>query len=286
MYQNDLHIAMYNRQEELKYLKCLVLNLLPLITPHFIYECKGSCHFLCELFACRILIDGIDSICLPNTLNRLFYLYFTNAIQRQETNVEPKSVNEYIEILSRFCSVNGKLHKNKLVLHLNDVMHDKELLNQFSRVLYRHGSIDLLSIYLTLTDILNDIPSASDISVRKKIYERLKHIDERYLKRFDSKNYITINNPYDKDTVVDQMKDLIYIDLERSINNKNDNQSNISNESFDIKKAFTILSRLHCEIYELIEEKYQRNFLTSDEHFHCICGRRMDSFGYRIMEEK
>ncbi|CAF1047435.1 unnamed protein product [Rotaria sordida] len=292
MYKDDLHIAMHNRRQELRYLKNLISNLMPIITPKFIYECKGSRHFLCELFVCQILIDGIDTICQPNTLNRLFYLYFTTAIQRRQmNNIQINITNESntnVEILSHFITMNGSLHKNKLALELTDVMYEKELMNQFSRVLDRHGSLGLLSIYLTLTDILNDIPIATDILVRKKIYQRLKHIDERYLNPLNSDGYIIISNPYNKnDILIDEIKYLIYHDLEESINNnENEKKSNNFNKSFNIQKTFTLLSRFHCKIYELIEEKYQRNFLTSDEHFFYICGLRMDSPDYRNMKQK
>ncbi|CAF2681343.1 unnamed protein product [Rotaria sp. Silwood2] len=290
MYKDDLHIAMYNRRSELKYLKSLMLNLMPIIAPKFIYECKGSRHFLCELFVCQILMDGIDAICQPDTLNRLFHLYFTTAIQRRQTNnIKIKITNEsnaYVEILSHFCAMNGSLHKNKLALELTDVMYEKELMSQFSRVLDRHGSLGLLSIYLTLTDILNDIPIATDILVRKKIYQRLKRIDERYLNPLNSDACIIISNPYnDEDTLIDEIKYLIYHELEESIKDEKEKKSNDFNKSFNIQQTFTLLSRFHCKIYELIEEKYQRNFLTSDEHFFYICGRRMDSPDYRTTKQ-
>ena len=129
MYKDDLHIAVYNRQSELKYLKRLVLNLLPIITPEFVDECEGSRHFLCELFVCQMLINGIDSICQPNVLNRLFYLYFTNINQHRQMP-KTQTSNVEVEMLSHFCAMNGALHKNNLVLELKDVMYEKELLNQ------------------------------------------------------------------------------------------------------------------------------------------------------------
>jgi hypothetical protein len=288
MYKDDLHIAMYNRQKELEYLKNLILNLMPIITPKFIFECKGARNFLRELFVCQIFIDGIDGICQPNTLNRLFHLYFTTIIQhRQQTINSIEQSNIYVEILSHFCAMNGQLHKNHLALELTDVMYEKELMNQFSRVLDRQGSIGLLSIYLTLTDVLNDIPLASDILVRKKLYQRLKHIDERYLNPKNIQAYIIINNPYNQDDIlINEIKHLIYYDLEESINDENENKLDEIKKIFDVQQTFTLLSRFHCKIYELIEEIYQRNFLTSDEHFFCICGRHMDSPDYRIMERK
>ncbi|CAF4854831.1 unnamed protein product, partial [Rotaria sp. Silwood1] len=290
MYKDDLHIAMYNRREELKYLKSLMLNLMPIIAPKFIYKCKGSRHFLCELFVCQILIDGIDAICQPDTLNRLFHLYFTTAIERrQKNNIKIQITNEsntYVEILSHFCAMNGSIHKNKLALDLTDVMYEKELMNQFSRVLDRHGSLGLLSIYLTLTDILNDIPIATDILVRKKIYQRLKRLDERYLSPLTSETSVIISNPYNnEDTLIDEIKYLIYHDLEESIKDENEKKSHDFKKPFNIQQTFTLLSRFHCKIYELIEEKYQRNFLTSDEHFFYICGRRMDSPDYRNLKQ-
>ena len=281
---------MYNRQSEIKYLKRLILDLMPIISPKFIYECKGSRHFLSELIACQMLIDGIDAICEPNTLNRLFHLYFTTAIQRRNSpqNITVNSTDPSVELLTRFCTMNGPLHKNQLALELTDVMYEKELLSQFSRVLDRHGSIGLLSIYVTLSDILNDIPSASNILVRKKIYSRLKNIDERYLDPKNSDAYVCISNPHDpNDTLINDIKNLIYNHLEESINEDNDEtKSDKSNTTFDIQHTFTLLSRFHCKIYELVEEKYQRCFLTSDEHFVYICGRRMDSPDYRIMEQR
>jgi len=288
MYKDDLHIAMYNRQRELEYLKNLILNLMPIITPKFIFESKGARNFLRELFVCQIFIDGIDAICQPNTLNRLFHLYFTTIIQhRQQTINSIEQSNIYVEILSHFCAMNGQLHKNHLALELTDVMYEKELMNQFSRVLDRQGSIGLLSIYLTLTDVLNDIPLASDILVRKKLYQRLKHIDERYLNPKNAQAYIIINNPYNQDDIlINEIKHLIYYDLEESINDENENKSDEIKKIFDVQQTFTLLSRFHCKIYELIEEIYQRNFLTSDEHFFCICGQHMDSPDYRIMERK
>jgi hypothetical protein len=287
MYKDDLHIAMYNRRSELKYLKNLVLDLMPILTPKFIFECKGTRHLLCELFVSQILIDGIDTICQPNTLNRLFHLYFTTAIQHRQLNIipnPPKQSDTYVEILSNFCSMNGILHKNRLALELTDVMYEKELMNQFSRVLDHHGSIGLLSIYIALSDVLNDIPLASDILVRKKLYRRLKHIDERYLNPVNSDGYIMINNPYDKeDTLIDEVKNLIYHDLEESINN--DENENGTRQVFDVQQIFPVLSRFHCKIYELIEEKYQRAFLTSEEHFFYICGQPMDSPDYRFVRK-
>jgi len=280
MYKNDLHIAMYNRQTEFKYLRQLILDLMPIITPKFIYECKGSRNFLRELFVCQILIDGIDAICHPDTLNHLFHLYFTTAIQPQSDLI--KQSHTYVEILSHFCAMNGELHKNHLAIELTDVMYEKELMSQFSRVLDCHGSLGLLSIYLSLTDILNDIPLASDKLVRKKIYNRLKHIDERYLNPENDQAYIIISNPYDKeDKLIDEIKNLIYYDLEESINDNNEIK-----KDFDVQHTFTLLSKFHCKIYELIEEQYQRSFLTSDEHFFYICGRRMDSPNYKTKEQK
>jgi hypothetical protein len=272
---------MYNRRTELKYLKHLVVDLMPIITPKFISDCKGSRDFLRELFVCQILIDGIDTICHPNTLNRLFHLFFTTAVQDRSTSNAVKPSIPNVEILSHFCAMTGQLHKNYLALDLTDVMYEQELMNQFSRVLDRHSSLGLLSIYLNLTDVLNDIPLASDILVRKKIYQRLKHIDERYLNPENGRAYIIISNPYDKeDTLIDEMKNLIYHDLEESINDEN------MEKYFDVQQTFGLLSKFHCKIYELIEEKYQRVFLTSDEHFLYICGQRMDSPDYRSLEQK
>jgi hypothetical protein len=153
--------------------------------------------------------------------------------------------------------MNGILHKNRLALELTDVMYEKELMNQFSRVLDHHGSIGLLSIYIALSDVLNDIPLASDILVRKKLYRRLKHIDERYLNPVNSDGYIMINNPNENGT----------------------------RQVFDVQQIFPVLSRFHCKIYELIEEKYQRAFLTSEEHFFYICGQPMDSPDYRFVRK-
>jgi hypothetical protein len=212
--KQDLHIAMYNRQSEIKYLKRLILDLMPLISPKFIYECKGSRHFLSEIIACQILIDGIDSICKPDTLNRLFHLYFITAIQRRNS-LEKIPINppdSTVELLTRFCTMNGPIHKNQLALELTDVMYEKELMSQFGRVLDRHGSIGLMSIYITLSDVLNDIPSASNILVRKKIYTRLKNLDERYLNPKNTDAYVNISNPNDEtDTLVDDIKNLIII---------------------------------------------------------------------------
>ena len=282
MYKTDLHIAMYNRRTELKYLKRLITDLMPIITPKFVFECKGTRHFLRELVVCHMLIDGIDSVCQPNVLNRLFHLYFTTAIQRRQSKTLNQS-SETVEILSHFCAMNGELHKTQLSLELTDVLYEKELTNQFSRVLDRHGSLSVLSIYLTLTDVLNEIPLASDILVRKKIYNRLKHIDERYLNLNNPQTYIIISNPYNKeDTLLNEIKNLIYHDLEESINDENDKTKTI----FNVNKTFQLLSRFHCKVYELIEEIYQRGFLTSDEHFLYICGKRMDSPDYRIMHQK
>ncbi|CAF3355821.1 unnamed protein product [Rotaria socialis] len=288
LYKNDLHIAMYNRQSEIKYLKRLILDLMPIITPKFVYECKGSRHFLSELISCQILIDGIDAICEPDTLNRLFHLYFITIIQRRNslsnTPVNPPE-EPSVELLTRFCSMNGPLHKNKLVLELTDVMYEKELLSQFSRVLDRYGSVGLLSTYLTLSDILNDIPSASNVLVRKKIYRRLRNIDERYLSTKNADAYISISNPCDpNDTLIDEIKDLIYNHLEESIN-EDDEKSDNSTNRLDVQHTFTLLSRFHCKIYELVEERYQQCFLSSDEHFLYMCGRRMDSPDYKIIEQ-
>ncbi|CAF1263680.1 unnamed protein product [Adineta ricciae] len=286
MYKSDLHVAMHSRQSEIKYLKRLILDLMPIITPKFIYECKGSRHFLTEVIASQILIDGIDSICEPDTINRLLHLYFTNDIQRRNglLNVVASPPSPSVELLTRFCTMNGPIHKNQLALELTDVMYEKELLNQFSRVLDRHGSIGLLSIYVTLSDILNDIPSASNILVRKKIYQRLKNIDERYLNPKASDAYVSISNIYDpEDTLVDEIKDLIYNHLEPSIKEEKENENELN--IFDVQHTFALLSRFHCKIYELVEDKYQRCFLTSDEHFLYICGRRMDSPDYRMRDQ-
>ncbi|UJR37338.1 hypothetical protein I4U23_030046 [Adineta vaga] len=292
MYKDDLHLAMYNRQTEIRYLKQIILDVMPIITPKFITDCKVSRHLLCELFVCQILLDGIDTICQPNVLNRLFHLYFTTAIQRRQqatiisNPIQP--VNSSVEVLSQFCAMNRILHKNQLVLDLTDVMNEKELMNQFSCVLDRHGSIGLLSIYLSLSDVLNEIPLASDILVRKKLYQRLKHIDDLYLNPINYNSYIVISNPSnDQDTLIDEIKHLIYYDLEPSIADDDDdkNASNDLKKNFNVQQTFTLLSRFHCRIYELIEEKYQREFLTSDEHFLYICGQRMDSPDYRLREK-
>lgn len=288
MYADDLHLAMYNRRTELKYLKSLLVDLMPIVTPNFIYDCRGSRHFLRELIVGQILIDGIDAVCQPHTMNRLIHLYFTIALQRrQSSSIVPIDLNlsepTLVELLAHFCAMNGSLHKKQLVLEMTDVMYEKELMNQFSRVLDRHGSLGLLSIYLSMSDVLNEMPLLSDISVRKKIHQRLKHIDERYLNPKHPETYLAISNPYDPtDTLVNDIKNLINQDLEASIT-ENDQQET---KSLDVQHIFPLLSRFHCKIYELVEEKYQRCFLTSDEHFLYICGQRMDSSDYRLRDHK
>lgn len=278
IFSNDLHIAMHNRQSELQYLKRLVLDLMPLISPKSLYECKGARHFLRELIVCQILLDGIDIVCQPDTLNRLFHLFFTNAIQRRSMPETPWKPPEppFVELLTDFCSRNGPLHKNRLALELTDVMYEKELLNQFSRVLDRYRSVGLLSIYVTLSDLLNDIPSGSNLIVRKKIFNRLKAIDDRYLNPENTDGFVNLNNGDDR--IVDELKAFLNGHLQKSIENEG--------EPFDVQMTFNLLSRLHCKIYDLVAENYQRYFLPSDEHFHYICGRRMDSPDYRMIEQK
>ena len=167
-------------------------------------------------------------------------------------------------------------------------MYEKELSSQFSRVLDRYGSIGLLSIYVTLSDVLNDIPSASNILVRRKVYQRLKRLDELYLNSKNSEAYVCLKNINDiNDTLIDDVKNLIYNYLEESLDEENDEKkSDMINTSFDIQYTFSLLSRFHCKIYELVEEKYQQCFLTSDEHFLYMCGRRMDSPDYKIIEQQ
>ena len=94
MYGDDLHIAMFNRQSELKYLKRLITDLMTIITPKFISQCQGSRHFLRELFVSQVLISSIDNICHPTTINRLFHLYFTTALQRWQLTDEQRSFIE------------------------------------------------------------------------------------------------------------------------------------------------------------------------------------------------
>ena len=285
MYENDLHIAMYSRRREFHYLKQLVGDLMPIITPTSISDCQISRHFLRELVVCQILTTGIDTLCYPRTLNRLLHLYFTTVTQTRPSTILSPDQNESkdsVELLSHFCSMNGSIHRNQLALELTDVMYEKELMNQFSRVLDRHGSLSLLSIYVTLSDVLNDIPLATDLAVRKKISQRLKHLDERYFNPRNTQVYIVISNPYDEqDTLMNEMKHFIYIDLEDSLD-----ENKITSKSFDIQQTFALLSKFHCRIYELIEEKYQRIFLTSDEHFFYICGQRMDAPNYLSSEQK
>ena len=288
MYADDLHLAMYNRRTELKYLKSLLVDLMPIITPKFIYDCRGSRHFLRELIVGQILIDGIDAACQPHTMNRLIHLYFTIALQRRQSSpVTPFDLNPsaptLVELLAHFCAMNGSLHKKQLVLEMTDVMNEIELMNQFSRVLDRNGSLGLLSIYLSMCDVMNEMPLASDISVRKKIHQRLKHIDERYLNPNHPETYLAISNPYDPDdTLVNGIKNWINQDLEASIA-ENDQQKK---KPLDVQHIFPLLSRFHLKIYELIEGKYQCCFLNSDEHFLYICGQRMDSSDYRLREHK
>lgn len=278
MYKSDIHLALYNRRTELKYLRELFLDLMPILIPKSLSEYKGSRHFLRELFTCQIIIQGIDSFCQPETLNHLFHLFFTTLNQPSSNEISSNPSDLSVEILSHFCAMNGQLHKNNLALELTDIMYEKELMSQFSRILDRHGSLGLLSIYLSLSDFLNDIPLASDLLVRKKIYQRLKHIDERYLNPQQSDTYLLISNPCDaNDQLINDIKHLIYHDLEESIEQE---------KTFDVQHAFALLSRFHCKVYELIEEKYQREFLNTDEHFYYICGKRMDSPEYRILDQK
>ena len=282
MYKSDLHLALYNRRTELKYLKELLVDLLSVLTSKSLSEYKGSRHFLRELFACQICIQGIDNFCRPETINRLFHLFFTTLNQPSSSSssneISSNLSESSVEILSHFCAMNGQLHKNHLALELTDVMYEKELMSQFSRVLDRHGSVGLLSIYLSLTDFLNDIPLASDLLVRKKIYQRLKHIDERYLNPHLSDTYILISNPRDpNDQLINKVKHLIYHDLQESIEHEG---------TFDVQQAFTLLSKFHCKVYELIEERYQREFVHSDEHFYYVCGKRMDSPDYRTFDQR
>jgi PXA domain len=278
MYATDLHIAMYNRQTELKYLQRLIVGLMPIVTPNFIYDCQGSRHFLRELCVGQIVIDGIDVTCQPDTINRLFHLYFTMANQRRHVHSNENFVHhidqEHVELLTHFCTIEDTSYKNRLALNSTDVFHEKELMNQFRRVLERHGSLSLATVYLLLSDILNDIPLASDILVRKKIYQRLKHIDDR-------ETYIVLSHD---DRFIDSIRKLIYDELYVSIDETNVDNNN--NKQLDIQLTFSILSQFHCRIYELLQDKYQQCFLPSDEHFLYICGHRMDSPDYCMLANK
>lgn len=277
IYKNEIHLAMLNRRSEKKYLKSLLRELTSILVPKSVQESKATRNFVENLLISQIVIDGIEKICEPKVLNRIFHLFFTKAVERRNSK-KPEEIRrkiELVEILEHFCSMNGPLHKNELSLDLTDVIYEKELLNQFSRVLDRNGSIGLISVYVTISDLLNEIPSATTSLVRRKIHQRLKNIELRY---FDPKNidaFVDVRS--NNEDFIRNFNVFLTENFEKTVDDE---------KNFDLSSVFGTLSRFHCRIYELVEKHYYQDFLNSDEHFLYVCGRRMDSPDYRIVEQK
>ncbi|KAK7076524.1 Sorting nexin-14 [Halocaridina rubra] len=235
---SGLHQAVRSREEEAAYLRAVVGTVLPFVVPSKYLSSSVAKSFLEELLGRVLLLQLMDLLANPDTLNLLFLL----LLSRDSSPWLPHKPEPEVLLLKNFASVNTHPRNSVLRCNLSSVLKDQSLLYLFHTFLKEEGAINILQFCLAVEDFNHHILDPDLTS------EQLEQLHHEALELYHTYMVTTavdrINFPHH---VVSHIREIVHSDIK------------------DIVKLRTTrpLFQAYEHAYNLLEREYLPLFMHS-----------------------
>ncbi|XP_042866403.1 sorting nexin-14-like isoform X2 [Penaeus japonicus] len=250
-----LHRAVKSREDEAAYLRGVIGTVIPYLLPTKYQASSLARAFLEELLGRVLLLQAMDLLASPDTLNLLFLL----LLSRDSSPWLPHKPEPEVLLLKNFSSVNTHPRNSVLRSNLSSVLKDQNLLYLFHTFLKEEGAINILQFCLAVEDFNRHI---LDPDLTPEQLEQLHHEAlELYHTYMVSSAVDRINFP---SHIVSHIREIVH------------------GEVGDIVKLRTTrpLFQAYEHAYNLLEREYLPLFMHSHAYFAHLCGTR-SSQGYQ-----
>ncbi|XP_042216155.1 sorting nexin-14-like isoform X1 [Homarus americanus] len=250
-----LHRAVRSREDETAYLRGLIGTVVPSLLPTKYQSSRLGRAFLEELLGRVLLLQALDLLANPDTLNLLFLL----LLSRDSSPWLPHKPEPEVLLLKNFASVNTHPRNSVLRSNLSSVLKDQSLLYLFHTFLKEEGAINNLQFCLAVEDFNRHI---LDPDLTSEQLEQLHHEAlELYHTYMVSSAVDRINFP---SHIVSHIREIVHGEVK------------------DIVKLRTTrpLFQAYEHAYNLLEREYLPLFMHSHSYFAHLCGTR-SSQGYQ-----
>lgn len=250
-----LHQAVRSREDEEGYLRGVIGTVLPSLLPAKYQASRLGQSFLEELLGRVLLLQAMDLLANPDTLNLLFLL----LLSRDSSPWLPHKPEPEVLLLKNFASVNTHPRNSVLRSNLSSVLKDQNLLYLFHTFLKEEGAINILQFCLAVEDFNRHI---LDPDLTPEQLEQLHHEAlELYHTYMVSSAVDRINFP---SHIVSHIREIVHSEVK------------------DIVKLRTTrpLFQAYEHAYNLLEREYLPLFMHSHAYFAHLCGAR-SSQGYQ-----
>uniref|UniRef100_A0A7N9APJ1 Sorting nexin 14 n=1 Tax=Mastacembelus armatus TaxID=205130 RepID=A0A7N9APJ1_9TELE len=175
-YGADLHVALYSRKDELRYLRKLTEMLFPYVMPPKATDCRSLALLLREVMAGSVILPTMDFMADPVSTSGLCLMF--NLCLQPEPATEPPSA--LVPFLQRYEDVSNK-KPSVLKLELKEIRKQQDLLFRFMNFLKQEGAVHLLQFCLTVEEFNNKIlsPELTDPELRH-LHGEVRQIHETY----------------------------------------------------------------------------------------------------------
>nr|XP_053628085.1 sorting nexin-14-like [Cherax quadricarinatus] len=141
-----LHRALKSRDDETAYLRGVISTVLPSLLPAKYLSSRLGRTFLEELLGRVLLLQALDLLANPDTLNLIFLL----LLSRDSSPWLPHKPEPEVLLLKNFASVNTHPRNSVLRCNLSSVLKDQSLLYLFHTFLKEEGAINILQFCLAV----------------------------------------------------------------------------------------------------------------------------------------
>ncbi|XP_045582931.2 sorting nexin-14 isoform X3 [Procambarus clarkii] len=244
-----LHRAVKSREDEAAYLRGVIGTVIPSLLPTKYQSSRLGRTFLEELLGRVLLLQALDLLANPDTLNLLFLL----LLSRDSSPWLPHKPEPEVLLLKNFASVNTHPRNSVLRCNLSSVLKDQSLLYLFHTFLKEEGAINNLQFCLAVEDFNRHI---LDPDLTSEQLEQLHHEAlELYHTYMVTSAVDRINFP---SHIVSHIREIVHGEVK------------------DIIKLRTTrpLFQAYEHAYNLLEREYLPLFMHSHAYFGHLCGTR------------
>ncbi|GAB6032639.1 Sorting nexin-14 [Chamberlinius hualienensis] len=248
-YGADLHVAVFNRECELNYLRGLTQTILPYLVPPGFLESRSMTHLVQEILSGPILMSTMDTIADPDIINDFLLVIFDKTpITRYPPDTEPKLL-----FLERFAPMRDLVFVTQLSEEISYTKAKSDYLYPLMKFMKRERTISVLQFCLEIDEfsatLLN--PELKDDDLRK-LHMEAKKLYEMYMSSTGSDQLNFDEN------VVEEFRSIVegpYQDITRL-------------------QSTEPLYQAHEYAFKLLE-KHLPAFYDSFEYYEQICGSKL-----------
>lgn len=113
---------------------------------------RVSLELIEEILLSSILLNGLDVLAEPDTINKLIINIIKNHNQASKKEIEDRNGND-VQLLKHWCQMNGYIFKSIQAPGFKDTVENNEILHFFIGYLNSINSISVLQLFFTISKI-------------------------------------------------------------------------------------------------------------------------------------